>query len=162
MDEWHNSLESQSLRNSFITFSRLIHVNCFVSHLFLNFFRSQHDVLLFKHASLCQSGSISVISWFNRSGSNQVWVWNLTQLSKIMWLITVLSLFNRRGQFIFHIGPDNFGQLFSLNKWNHHLKTAFCIYCMYIYIYIKELNNYTIKQEYAVVCSHNNTDICWR
>ncbi len=30
----------------------------FVSHLFLNFFRLRHDVLLFKHASLCQTGSI--------------------------------------------------------------------------------------------------------
>ncbi len=38
--------------SGFITLSRLIHVNCFVSHLFLNFFRSRHDVLLFKHASL--------------------------------------------------------------------------------------------------------------
>ncbi len=46
------SLESQSLRNGFKTLSRLIHVNYFVSHLFLNFFRSRHDVLLFKHASL--------------------------------------------------------------------------------------------------------------
>ncbi len=52
------SLESQSLRNGFITLSRLIQVNYFVSHLFLNFFRSQHAVLLFKHASLCQTGSI--------------------------------------------------------------------------------------------------------
>ncbi len=49
-------LESQSLRNGFITLSRQIHVNYFVSHLFLNFFRSRHDVLLFKHASLCQTG----------------------------------------------------------------------------------------------------------
>ncbi len=48
----HGSLESQSLRNGFITLSRLIHVNYFVSHLFLNFFRLRHDVLLFKHASL--------------------------------------------------------------------------------------------------------------
>ncbi len=52
------SLESQSLRNGFITLSRLIHVNYFVSHLFLNFFRLWHDVLLFKHASLCQTDSI--------------------------------------------------------------------------------------------------------
>ncbi len=52
------SLESQSLRNGFITLSTLIHVNYFVSHLFLNFFRLWHDVLLFKHASLCQTGSI--------------------------------------------------------------------------------------------------------
>ncbi len=53
----HGSLESQSLRNGFITLSRLIDVNYYVSHLFLNFFRSRHDVLLFKHASLCQTGS---------------------------------------------------------------------------------------------------------
>ncbi len=52
------SLESQSLRNGFITLSRLIHFNYFVSHLFLNFFRSWHDVLLFKHASLCQTGFV--------------------------------------------------------------------------------------------------------
>ncbi len=51
-------LESQSLRNGLITLSRLIHVNYFVSHLFLNYFRSRHGVLLFKHASLCQTGSI--------------------------------------------------------------------------------------------------------
>ncbi len=54
----HGSVEAQSLRNGFITLSRLIHVNDFVSHLFLYFFRSQHDVLLFKHGSLCQTGSI--------------------------------------------------------------------------------------------------------
>ncbi len=66
----HGSLESQSLGNGFMTLSRLIHVNYFVSHLLLNFFRS-HDVLLFEHASLCQTGSISVISWINGSGSNQ-------------------------------------------------------------------------------------------
>ncbi len=54
----HGSLESQSLRNGFITLSRLIHVNYFVSHLFLNFFRLRHDMLLFKHALLCQTGSI--------------------------------------------------------------------------------------------------------
>ncbi len=58
-----------------------MNVNYVVSHLFLNFFRSRHDVLLFKHASLCQTGSIEVISWFNRSefwiswSSNQAWVW---------------------------------------------------------------------------------------
>ncbi len=51
-------LESQSLKNGFITLSRLMHVNYFISHLFLNFFRSRHDVMLFKHASLCQTGSI--------------------------------------------------------------------------------------------------------
>ncbi len=48
-----------------------------------------------------------------------------------MCLITVLSWFNRRGQFISHVGPGRFGQTFSLNKWNHHLKTAFCIYLHY-------------------------------
>ncbi len=38
------SLESQSFRNGFITFSRLIDLNYFLSHLFLNLFGSQHDV----------------------------------------------------------------------------------------------------------------------
>ncbi len=52
------SLEFQSLRNAFISLSRLMHVNYVVSHVFLNFFRSWHDVLLFKHASLCQTGFI--------------------------------------------------------------------------------------------------------
>ncbi len=51
------SQETQSLINGFKLLSRLKHVNYFVSHLFLNFFRSRHDVLLFKHASLCQTGS---------------------------------------------------------------------------------------------------------
>ena len=41
------SLKSQSLRNGFVTLSRLIHVKFFVCHLFFNFFRSRHDVLLF-------------------------------------------------------------------------------------------------------------------
>ncbi len=52
------SLGSQSPRNGFITLSRLIHVIYYVSHLFLNFFRSRHAVLLLKHASLCQTGYI--------------------------------------------------------------------------------------------------------
>ena len=42
------SLESQSPRNGFLALSRLIDVNDFVSHLFLNFFGSGHDVLLFE------------------------------------------------------------------------------------------------------------------
>ncbi len=46
------SLESQSLGNIFIHLSRMMHANYFVSHLFLNVFRSRHDALLFKHASL--------------------------------------------------------------------------------------------------------------
>ncbi len=55
------SLESQSFRNGFITFSRLIDLNYFLSHLFLNFFGSQHDVSLlriFWSTSLCQAGPI--------------------------------------------------------------------------------------------------------
>ncbi len=51
-------MESQSIRNGFITLYRLTHVNYFVSHRFLNFFRSLHYVLLFKHASLCQTDSM--------------------------------------------------------------------------------------------------------
>ncbi len=38
------SLKSQSFRNGSITFSRLTDLNYFLSHLFLNFFGSQHDV----------------------------------------------------------------------------------------------------------------------
>ncbi len=48
----HGLLESQRLRNEFITLFRLKHANYFVSHLFLNFLRSRHDALLFKHASI--------------------------------------------------------------------------------------------------------------
>jgi len=54
-------LESQSFRNGFITFSRLIDLNYFLSHLFLNFVGSQHDVQLlriFWSTSLCQAGPI--------------------------------------------------------------------------------------------------------
>ncbi len=61
----------------------------------------------------------------------------LTQLSKIMWLITVLSWSNMRRQLIFHVGPGGFGHLFSLNKWNHHLKTAFCIYVHYLCVILQ-------------------------
>ena len=41
------SQESQSFRNGFAILSRLIDVSDFVSHQFLNFFGSGHDVLLF-------------------------------------------------------------------------------------------------------------------
>ncbi len=52
-----------------------------------------------------------------------------------MWLITVLSWFNRRGQFMQgQVGLDSF---FSLNKWNHHLKTAFCIYLHYLCVILQ-------------------------
>ncbi len=57
-------------------------------------------------------------------------LWNLTPLYKIMCLITVLSWFNGRGQFIFHVGPGRFGQLFSLNKWNYYLKADFVFTCI--------------------------------
>ncbi len=49
------------LKNGFITLSRtdacptILFLICF-----LNFFRSRHDVMLFKHASLCQTGSINL------------------------------------------------------------------------------------------------------
>ncbi len=32
-----------------------------------------------------------------------------------------------------------FGQLFSLNKWNHHLKTEFCIYLHYLCVILKSV-----------------------
>ncbi len=56
----HGSLDSQSFRNGSVALFRLIHINYFVSHLFLNFFRSRHDVLLFKHASLW----LVLFKWF--------------------------------------------------------------------------------------------------
>uniref|UniRef100_A0A671M3H4 MRE11 homolog A, double strand break repair nuclease n=1 Tax=Sinocyclocheilus anshuiensis TaxID=1608454 RepID=A0A671M3H4_9TELE len=47
------SLESQSFRNGFITFSRLIDLNYFLSHLFLNFFGSLHDCTEIKNKQTC-------------------------------------------------------------------------------------------------------------
>ncbi len=64
-----------------------------------------------------------------------------------MWLITVISWFNRRGQFIFHVGPGTFGQLFSLNKWNHHLQTAFCIYLHYLCVILTFISSVTNMQK---------------
>lgn len=54
------SLESQSLRNGFVTLSTLIDVSDFISHPFGKFFRWRHDVLLFRifqTTSLCQTAS---------------------------------------------------------------------------------------------------------
>ncbi len=42
-----------------------------------------------------------------------------------------------RGQLLFHVVPDRFGQLFSLNKWSHYFKTAFCIYSGYLCVILK-------------------------
>ncbi len=42
-----------------------------------------------------------------------------------------------RGQLLFHVGPGRFGQPFSLNKWNHYFKTAFCIYSGYLCVILK-------------------------
>ncbi len=68
------SLESQSLRNGFITLSRLIHVNYFV--LICSWISLDCGMMCgsFKHASLCQTDSIK---WFldHQVGSNQAWVW---------------------------------------------------------------------------------------
>ncbi len=47
------------------------------------------------------------------------------------------QLLDLGGQFIFQVVPGRFGQLFSLNKWNHHLKTAFCIYLHYLCVIYK-------------------------
>ncbi len=54
----HGLLESQSLISGFITLSRIMYVNYFVSHLFLNFFRSQHVYCSLSMPLLCQTGSI--------------------------------------------------------------------------------------------------------
>ncbi len=37
-----------------------------------------------------------------------------------------------RGQLIFHIVPGRFGQLFSLNKWNHYFKTVLYLPELYL------------------------------
>ncbi len=44
-----------------------------------------------------------------------------------------------RGQLLFHVVPGRFGQLFPLNKWNHHFKTAFCIYSGYLCVILKSV-----------------------
>ena len=42
----------------------------------------------------------------------------------------------RGGRLPFHMEPSQLEQLFSLNKWNHHLKFAFCIFvCILAYLY---------------------------
>ena len=58
------SLESRRLRNGFVTLSRLIDVDDFVSHPLGNFFRLQHGVLLeiSQPTSLCQKRFYFVIS----------------------------------------------------------------------------------------------------
>ena len=82
------SLESQSLGNGFVTLSRLIDVNCFVSHLFLNFFGSGWCV-----AFLRSFGLLYVVRRSFRK----------------MWLITVNFWFKKGGQLHFHIGSGWFG-----------------------------------------------------
>lgn len=52
-DSQCGSLESQSLRDGYITFSRLMGVRDLVSHLFLDFFISWHDVLLLGSLNPC-------------------------------------------------------------------------------------------------------------
>lgn len=72
-------LESQSFRNGFITFSRLIDLNYFLSHLFLNFFGSRHDVRLFEdllvYFTLSGRSYLRDFLIANRCGSNQAWMW---------------------------------------------------------------------------------------
>ncbi len=53
-----------------------------------------------------------------------------------------------RGQLLFHLGPGRFGQLFSLNKWNHYFKTAFYIYSGCLCVMLKlfdDLNLLSVK-----------------
>lgn len=55
---------------------------------------------------LRQTGSIYGIFWFNRSGSNQTWVWlvKLKPAFQNMWFITVNSWFNKGVQLLFYTG----------------------------------------------------------
>lgn len=77
------SLESQIFRNDFRTFSRLMDLIYFFSHLFLNFFGSQHDDL-FDDILVCPP--LSANSYWrdflieSRCGSNQTWVWLVIEL----------------------------------------------------------------------------------
>lgn len=56
-----------------------------------------------------------VILWFYRSFSNPAWPWCLKLNSDVQKIRNFL------------LGGFVFGSPFSLTKWNHHFKTAFCI-----------------------------------
>ncbi len=47
------------------------------------------------------------------------------------------QLLDLGANYFFHIEPGRLEQLFSLNRWNHYFKTAFCIYSGYFSVILK-------------------------
>ncbi len=127
------SLESQSFRNGFITFSRLIDLNYFLSHLFLNFFGSQQDLLVY--FTLSGRSYLSDFLIANRCGSNQAWMWLEKLNSGVINHSYVLT--GGGGQTLFHTGPCRFGFCFPFIKKTLHLKTACCVYLCYLWLIFK-------------------------
>ncbi len=75
------SLESERFRNGFITFSRLIDLNYFLSRLFLKLFWISKGCVAFEDLlvffTLSGRSYLSDFLMANRCGSNQAWVWLL-------------------------------------------------------------------------------------
>ncbi len=152
------SLESQSFRNGFITFSRLIDLNYFLSHLFLNFFGSQGFSRFFiichihNHTGYISTWCVdfedllvyftlsgrSYLSDFliaNRCGNNQAWMWLEKLNSGEINHSYVLT--GGGGQTLFHTGSCGFGFCFPFIKKTLHLKTACCVYLCYLWLIFK-------------------------
>ncbi len=91
------SLESQSFRNGFITFSRLIDLNYFLSLLF--------------YFTLSGRSYLSDFLIANRCGNNQAWMWLEKLNSGVINHSYVLT--GGGGQTLFHTGPCGFGFCFK-------------------------------------------------
>ena len=113
------SLEPQSFRNGFITFSRLIDPIHFLSHLFLNF---------------CDLGMIS--SFWGSSGVRYF----VRQVHLVIsWLRTTVKLFFLSFVFWQTLFPHRamWVWIFPLNNKNLHLKIVFCVYLCYVCVIFK-------------------------
>ncbi len=114
------SLESQRFRNGFITFSRLIDLNYFLSHLFLAF----EDLLVY--FTLSGRSYLSDFLIANRCGNNQAWMW-LEKLKSGVINHSYVLTGGGGGKHFFHTGPCGFGFCFPFIKKTLHLKTACCV-----------------------------------
>ncbi len=128
----------KGLGNGFITFSRLIDLNYFLSHcswisLDLNMmcsFWGSFGLLHFVRQVL--------FKWFldsNRCGSYQAWVWLEKLNSGVINHSYVLT--GGGGQTLFHTGPCGFGFCFPFIKNPLHLKTTCCVYLCYLWLIFK-------------------------
>ncbi len=135
------SLESQSFRNGFITFSRLIDLNYFLSHLFLNFFWISTCVAfedLLVYFTLSGRSYLSDFLIANRCGNNQAWVWLEKLNSGVINHSYVLTGGGGGGANTFSHRAMWVWILFSLHKKNPlHLKTACCVYLCYLWLIFK-------------------------